>query len=109
MKKVKLHNPFKPRITSEKDLREQLALQRTKLSNERTLLSYVRTSLYLLIGGIALIQIEEYPRLHWVGYLTLCICVIFIFIGISRYIVLEKRLKNLVLPGPEEVLEKNEA
>ncbi|WP_299517905.1 DUF202 domain-containing protein, partial [uncultured Flavobacterium sp.] len=33
-------------------LRDYLAMERTKLANERTLLSYIRSSLYLLLGGI---------------------------------------------------------
>ncbi|TQD39815.1 DUF202 domain-containing protein [Haloflavibacter putidus] len=102
-KRFKLHNPFKPRITNEKNLREHLALERTKLANERTLLSYIRASLYLLVGGVALLQIEDFPRLHWVGYASLFICVLFIIIGISRYIALERKLKDLLLPEePEE-------
>ncbi|HQZ43477.1 MAG TPA: DUF202 domain-containing protein, partial [Flavobacteriales bacterium] len=33
-------------------LRDHLALVRTRLANERTLLSYIRSALYLLLGGI---------------------------------------------------------
>ena len=68
MKKVKLHNPFKPRIMDEKKLREHLALERTKLANERTLLAYIRASLYLLVGGTALLQLKDNERIihyHW--------------------------------------------
>ncbi|HET8839521.1 MAG TPA: DUF202 domain-containing protein [Flavobacteriaceae bacterium] len=101
-KKFKLHNPFKPRVINEKLLREHLALERTKLANERTLLSYIRSSLYLLIGGIALLQIEDYGNLHWLGYAALCLCLLFIIIGFSRYVALEKKLKNLLLPDEEE-------
>lgn len=103
MKKVKLHNPFKPQVINEKRLREHLALERTKLANERTLLAYIRASLYLLVGGIALLQLKEYPRLHWIGYASLVICVLFIIIGIWRYIALERKLKNLLLNNDEEM------
>jgi len=44
--------------TDELILRDHLALVRTRLANERTLLSYIRSALYLLIGGIALLQLE---------------------------------------------------
>lgn len=98
MRKVKLHNPFKTRIIDEKLLREHLALERTKLANERTLLSYIRASIYLLISGLALLQIKEYQgiSLMWVGYLSLVICVMFLIVGISRYVNLERRLNNLL-------------
>lgn len=100
-KKIRLHNPFKPRIINEKRLREHLALERTKLANERTLLSYIRASLYLFIGGIALLEVQGYGNLNWIGYAALFFCFVLITIGISRYIALEKKLKNLLLPDAE--------
>lgn len=98
MRRVKLHNPFKTRIIDEKLLREHLALERTKLANERTLLSYIRASIYLLISGLALLQIKNYQdiSLMWVGYLSLLICILFLLVGISRYIALERRLNRLL-------------
>ncbi len=66
-------------------LRDHLALERTRLSNERTLLSYIRSSLYLLIGGIALIQIEGYGDLRYVGYLALFLCVLSFMVGLFRF------------------------
>ncbi|HLW33942.1 MAG TPA: DUF202 domain-containing protein [Aequorivita sp.] len=71
---------------------EILALERTKLANERTLLSYIRSSLYLLLGGIALLQLEGLSNIHWLGYVALIVCVIFLGIGIVRYVVLYRRL-----------------
>ncbi len=102
MRRVKLSNPFKSRIIDEKLVREHLALERTKLANERTLLSYIRASLYLLIGGLALLQVKEYPNLHWIGYAALFICILFVFIGISRYIVLDRKLNKLLEPDEED-------
>lgn len=71
---------------------EILALERTKLANERTLLSYIRSSLYLLLGGIALLQLKDLSNIHWLGYVALIVCVIFLGIGIVRYVVLYRRL-----------------
>ncbi len=71
---------------------EILALERTKLANERTLLSYIRSSLYLLLGGLALLQLEDLSRIHWLGYVALFVCIVFLGIGIVRYIVLYRRL-----------------
>lgn len=71
---------------------EILALERTKLANERTLLSYIRSSLYLLLGGIALLQLEGLSAIHWLGYVALFVCVVFLGIGIVRYVVLYRRL-----------------
>ena len=71
---------------------EILALERTKLANERTLLSYIRSSLYLLLGGIALLQIKDFSNIHWLGYIALVVCVIFLAIGIFRFVLLSRRL-----------------
>ncbi|TBW30306.1 DUF202 domain-containing protein [Gramella sp. KN1008] len=104
MRKVKLHNPLKTRLIDEKLIREHLALERTKLANERTLLSYIRASIYLLISGLALLQIKEYQgiSLTWLGYLALFICVLFLLVGVSRYIALERKLNKLLREDPRE-------
>lgn len=107
MRRVKLHNPFKTRLIDEKLLREHLALERTKLANERTLLSYIRASLYLLLGGLALLQIKEYEQVKWIGYLSLFICVAFVLVGFSRYIALERRLHKLLREDQDEDEEEN--
>ncbi|MDC7996114.1 DUF202 domain-containing protein [Altibacter sp. HG106] len=72
--------------------REILALERTKLANERTLLAYIRASLYLLLGGLALLQLEEFKQIQWLGYVALVVCVIFLMVGIVRYVSLSRRL-----------------
>ena len=71
---------------------EILALERTKLANERTLLSYIRSSLYLLLGGIALLQVEDFQNIQWLGYVALFVCVIFLAVGVFRYVLLYRRL-----------------
>ena len=77
-------------------LRDHLALERTKLANERTLFSYIRTSLYLLTAGIGIFQIENISRLDglaWVGI----ICGIFIFIlGFVRFMQMRRHLKSYI-------------
>lgn len=91
--------------TDELILRDHLALVRTRLANERTLLSYIRSALYLLIGGIALLQLEGYGDLQWVGKSSLVLCVIFILIGLYRYHTLRRQLDRFyvthTLPTPE--------
>ncbi|MFZ0489038.1 MAG: DUF202 domain-containing protein [Salegentibacter sp.] len=107
MRKVKLHNPFKSRRIDEDLLREHLALERTKLANERTLLSYIRASLYLLLGGLALLQIKKYEEMRWIGYLSIFISIVFIGIGISRYFILGRKLHKLLRTGKKPEKTKN--
>ncbi|MCT8338449.1 DUF202 domain-containing protein [Flavobacteriaceae bacterium TK19130] len=74
--------------------REILALERTKLANERTFLAYVRASLYLLLGGLALLGLEDFRSIRWLGYIALFACVVFLAVGIVRYISLTRRLRK---------------
>jgi len=74
-------------------LRDYLAMERTKLANERTLLSYIRSSLYLLVGGIALIQLEGFETIHYLGYVALFLTILFLVIGIICFRRLNKKLK----------------
>jgi putative membrane protein len=75
-------------------LRDYLALERTKLANERTLLSYIRSSLYLLLGGIAIIQLEGFESIKFIGYISLGLTIILVVVGIYRFQKLNKQLKN---------------
>ncbi|MBZ9778886.1 DUF202 domain-containing protein [Psychroflexus sp. CAK8W] len=77
-------------------LRDHLAMERTKLANERTLLSYLRSSLYLLLGGIGLVGIREklFEDLKIVGYIAIGLSVVFLVVGIVRFIQLKRHLRN---------------
>ena len=100
------HPPFRNREPL--ILRDHLALERTRLSNERTLMSYIRSSLYLLIGGIALIQIEGYGDLLYVGYLSLLLCVLFVVVGFFRFLRLRDQLDRFYTFG-QHVDKRNRA
>lgn len=84
-------------------LRDHLALVRTRLANESTLLSYIRSSLYLLIGGMALINVEGYGDLRRAGYVSLSLSALFIIIRIVRYHSLRLRLKRFYTGRPRLV------
>src|SRR5690554_5009219 len=84
---------FKP--DEEVILRDYLAIERTRLANERTLLSYIRSSLYLLLGGIAFFQLKNFPDFKYLAVLSLVFSAIFLIIGIYRFMVLKKSLKTL--------------
>jgi putative membrane protein len=75
-------------------LRDFLALERTKLANERTLFSYIRTSLYLFIGGIGLLQLQKFQHLLWLAYSSLVISVFLLLFGILRYSKFNKKLQK---------------
>ena len=106
MRKVKFGSLFTTRKIDEALIREHLALERTKLANERTLLSYTQAALYFLLGGLALIQLKEYEEMHYIGYLALVFSVLFVTVGIWRFIALRNKMKDL-LRGNVEVTEES--
>lgn len=83
-------------------LRDHLALVRTRLANERTLMSYIRSVLYLLLGGIALLQLKDFAELHLVGYLALGLSMILLIVGIYRYIRLRRNLTRYYAAWQQE-------
>lgn len=103
---MKIKNPFKSRLIDEKFIREHLALERTKLANERTLLSYTQATLYFLLGGLALLQLKENVELRYIGYLALIFSVLFFIIGIWRYISLARKMRKLLRPHNDLAVEE---
>ncbi|MEW4923069.1 DUF202 domain-containing protein [Algibacter sp. 2305UL17-15] len=96
MKKIKLlrfGRDFKP--DEQVILRDYLAIERTRLANERTLLSYIRSSLYLLLGSIAFFQLKDFPNFKYLAITSLVFCIIFFVIGVYRFTLLKKSLKRL--------------
>ena len=93
MKLLRFGRDFQP--DEEIILRDYLAIERTRLANERTLLSYIRSSLYLLLGGIAFFQLKDFPNFKYLAVLALVFSLIFFVIGVYRFTLLKKSLKRL--------------
>lgn len=53
------------------EIRDSLAMERTKLANERTLLSYTRTAIALVLAGLTFIKLFEDPIYIGVGMLAI--------------------------------------
>ncbi len=83
-------------------LRDHLALERTRLANERTFMAYIRSALYLVIGGLALLQLRDHGNLEWVGIVSLVLAAIFAVIGIIRFHQLKKQLGSYYAPLESE-------
>jgi putative membrane protein len=67
-------------------LRDVLAIDRTRLANERTLLAWVRTAVMLLVSGITLLKLFEgiWP-LEALGVVLIPVALIAVAIGLRRY------------------------
>lgn len=85
-------------------LRDYLALERTRLANERTLFAYIRTALYLILGGIAFMQMHDFKSIKWLAPVCFVLSVIILITGIVKYFLMKKGLKKFyTTQHPEKV------
>lgn len=63
-------------------INDYLAVRRTRMSNERTLLSFLRTFLGLVTAGVAMIQILTQLWVHILGYIFLGLGPILLVVGL---------------------------
>lgn len=93
----KILNPADEYENNEKIiLRDHLALERTKLANERTLFSYIRTALYLLTVGLGIFEIEVISHLTTVAWICIITGALLLIIGIVRFLRMKKHLKKYI-------------
>jgi putative membrane protein len=71
---------------------EELALLRTRLSNERTFLSYVRTALALGAAGLGLVFLIDGLLTDVLGWVLLAVGVAVLGFGVWRFVRLRGRL-----------------
>lgn len=81
-----------PRMASETEVRDRLALDRTHLANERTLLAYVRTALALVGAGAGLIHFVDTPGSMVTGWILIGTGAAGLLIGIWRFMVVRRDL-----------------
>ncbi len=75
-------------------LRDYLALERTRLANDRTLFSYIRTALYLILAGLAFMQMTDFKSIKWLAPLCFLISIIILILGITSYFKMRIKLKK---------------
>lgn len=76
-------------------IRELLAGDRTELANERTLLSYIRTSLTIIIVGFSLNKFFDIPMLQIIGVCLILLGVGTIIFGLWRYINMKQVISSV--------------
>ncbi|MDP2624561.1 MAG: DUF202 domain-containing protein [Candidatus Peregrinibacteria bacterium] len=87
-------------------LRDYLAIDRTILSNESSLLSYFRTALALFVTGVSLIKFFDDIIIIIIGSLFIPVGFYTMMIGIWRYREINKNLRDLrKIPGRESLIE----
>lgn len=79
-----------------RDLRDELAKERTVMANERTLLAYIRTAIMLLASGITLIKLLSVEtELILLGWALIPLSVTIAAVGYKRYRKVMKELKQV--------------
>ena len=75
------------------DRKDELAVMRTELANERTLLAYMRTS--LMAAGSGLTLIKFFADIRWaisVGWFFILLGAAIVLVGVIRFVRLKGRL-----------------
>ncbi len=89
-------------------LRDFLALERTRLANERTLLSYLRTAVYMAVATVAFLEMEQFAEIRWIGYVTIALGIGFLLMGVLRFLMLRRSIAAYYA-GPGAHLESEKA
>lgn len=82
-------------------LRDYLALERTRLANERTLFAYIRTSLYLLTAGLGIFEIESIQHLRMLAWVCVVVSAVLFVFGLYKYYQLRKNLNTYAYDDSE--------
>lgn len=86
-------NEIDKKINKDLILREKLALQRTELANQSTLLAFIRTSLYFLLAGLGLRSLLK-PENNLIIEVSLFLISFFVLIiGVINYYNQLKKIK----------------
>lgn len=75
---------------------DRLALERTKLANERTFLAYFRTAAVFLSSGFAIFQIDSLNQIKELGLVLMIIGPLVLIFGFIRFVITRKKLISYI-------------
>jgi inner membrane protein YidH len=73
----------------------ELAVARTVLANQRTLLAVVRTALGCFLGGAGLFKFFGHPVYEIVGIMLMIISAAILFVGIRKYWAIKMQISDI--------------
>ena len=88
-------NPYHKFTAKELILRDHLAIDRTAMSNESTLLSYIRTSLAIIAAGATLIHFFSEFYIHAAGLSIIVLGLVLLICGYIRFKKIDKLIKEI--------------
>jgi putative membrane protein len=92
---IMTENPYRRFHGNELILRDELAIDRTILANERTVLAYLRGAMTLIIVGITFVNFFETGLLHYVGLACIPFGVAVGIFGYRRYRKMGKAIRDV--------------
>ncbi len=72
-----------------------LAIERTKLANQRTLMAYLRTSFYFLGLGLTIVGIESFEKLKCIAVPLFVLSPFIIFIGLWSFFKEQQKIEKV--------------
>jgi putative membrane protein len=75
-------------------LRENLALQRTILANQTTFLSFLRTSMYFLVGGLGIKNLLQVEGSIYYQVIFYTISIFILVFGTVNYLRQKRRIED---------------
>jgi putative membrane protein len=81
-------------LVAQLSLSDELAIEQTRLANDRTLLSFIRTSLYFAIAGLTISGLLEFSFDWFIVALFITIAFFLLIAGFIRYFRLRKKLRT---------------
>ena len=87
-------NPYEKFQPGDLIVRDHLALDRTKLANERTLLAYLRSGVALMLAGGTLFHFAESSWLAWVGIGCIPLGFLTLVFGTWRFFSTARRMRH---------------
>jgi putative membrane protein len=89
-------------------LRDFLAIDRTRLANQRTVLSFFRSGLYLFVTAVAVDRVPGLEDLQWVTYFIWALGASIIVLGFINYLMMRKKILKAYHVSEEKANELRE-
>ena len=87
--------PYERFLREELILRDELAIDRTLLANERTMMAYVRLAITLVIAGISIVHFAMEKWFETVGFLCVPLGIVAGFVGWHRYQKMDRQIRKI--------------
>ncbi len=88
-------NPYERFAQAQRILRDELAIDRTRLANERTLMAYLRGGVTLILAGVSILHFSQAYWFFYMGIACLPLGVFSIIFGLWRFRRMDGRIRKL--------------